>query len=103
MAAQLLLQDEIADVETIDRAWMLATGAPEGPFAILDTIGINTAYNVVLATAKAVSDPKLVQLAHLLKSEYLDKGKLGKAAGQGFYSYPNPTYRMPTFLRNQES
>ena len=39
-AAQLLFLNEVADVETIDKTWMIATGAPEGPFAILDTVGI---------------------------------------------------------------
>jgi 3-hydroxyacyl-CoA dehydrogenase len=34
-AAQMLLLKEVADVETIDKTWMIATGAPEGPFAIL--------------------------------------------------------------------
>jgi len=100
-AAQLLLLNEVADVETIDRTWMIATGAPEGPFAILDTVGITTVYNIVHAQADATRDPALEKLARLLKTEYLDKGKLGKAAGQGFYSYPRPSFLSPTFLRNQ--
>jgi 3-hydroxyacyl-CoA dehydrogenase len=45
--AQMLLLNEVADVETIDNTWMIATGAPEGPFAMLDTVGITTAYNIV--------------------------------------------------------
>jgi 3-hydroxyacyl-CoA dehydrogenase len=47
-AAQLLLINEVADIGTIDKTWMIATGAPEGPFAILDAIGINSAFNIVL-------------------------------------------------------
>jgi 3-hydroxybutyryl-CoA dehydrogenase len=46
-AAQLLLVNQLADIETIDKTWMIATGAPEGPFAILDAIGINNAFNIV--------------------------------------------------------
>ena len=46
-AAQLLLMNQVADIETIDKTWMIATGAPEGPFAILDAIGINNAFNIV--------------------------------------------------------
>ena len=80
---------------------MIATGAPEGPFAILDTVGINTAYNITLAQAKATGDPGFEKMAHLLKTEYIDKGKLGKATGQGFYTYPNPSFANPGFLRNQ--
>lgn len=100
-AAQMLLLNEVADVETIDKTWMIATGAPEGPFAILDTIGITTAYNIVLAKANATGNPEFEKLAYLLKTKYLDKGMHGKAAGQGFYTYPNPVFASPDFLRNQ--
>jgi 3-hydroxyacyl-CoA dehydrogenase len=100
-AAQMLLLNEVADVETIDRAWMIATGAPEGPFAMIDAVGINTAYNIVHAQADATGDPSFGRLARLLKTEYIDKGKLGKATGQGFYSYPSPKFLSPHFLRNQ--
>ena len=99
-AAQMLLVNEVADVETIDKTWMIATGAREGPFAILDTVGINTAYNIVLAQADATGDPAFGKLARLLKTEYLDKGRLGKATGQGFYTYPSPKFSSPDFLRN---
>jgi 3-hydroxyacyl-CoA dehydrogenase len=100
-AAQMLLLKEVADVETIDKTWMIATGAPEGPFAILDTIGITTAYNITLAEAKATGSRESETLASRLKSQYLDKGKLGRATGQGFYTYPNPSFAKPEFLRNQ--
>src|SRR5699024_11357341 len=38
-AAQRLLIDGIADVETIDKTWMATTGAEQGPFGSLDAIG----------------------------------------------------------------
>ncbi|GAE48099.1 3-hydroxybutyryl-CoA dehydrogenase [Mesobacillus boroniphilus JCM 21738] len=41
-AGQMLLMKEVADPETIDKTWMIATGAPKGPFAILDIVGITT-------------------------------------------------------------
>ena len=52
-AAQMLLVKEVSDPETIDKTWMIATGAPLGPFAILDVVGIRTAYNITLAKAEA--------------------------------------------------
>jgi len=100
-AALMLLLKEVADVETIDRTWMIATGAAEGPFAILDTIGISTAHNIIRAKANTTDSPEYRKLASLLKAEYLDKGKVGKATGQGFYSYPNPSFASPNFLRSQ--
>lgn len=99
-AAQRLLIKEVADVETIDKTWMVATGAPMGPFAILDVVGINTAYNIGRAKAEATGDEEFQKIADLLKSEYIDKGKLGRATGEGFYKYPNPSFAQPDFLKN---
>lgn len=98
-AAEMLLVKAVADPETIDKTWMIATGAPLGPFAILDIVGINTAYNIVLAKAAATSDTTLEQLATMLKTNYIDKNKLGRATGEGFYKYPNPSFAAPDFLK----
>ncbi|MGE7186199.1 3-hydroxyacyl-CoA dehydrogenase [Peribacillus sp. NPDC006672] len=98
-AAQMLLLKEVADTETIDKTWMIATGAPLGPFAILDVVGINTAYNISLAKAKATGDQQFEKLANLLKTEYIDKGKIGRESGEGFYKYPNPQFAKPDFLQ----
>lgn len=98
-AAEMLLVKEVADPETIDKTWMIATGAPLGPFAILDIVGINTAYNIVQAKAAATGDATLEQLATMLKTDYIDKNKLGRATGEGFYKYPNPSFAAPDFLK----
>ncbi|MCM3575928.1 3-hydroxyacyl-CoA dehydrogenase [Mesobacillus subterraneus] len=95
---QMLLMKEVADPETIDKTWMIATGAPKGPFAILDIVGITTAYNIANAKGEA-GVPQFKELANLLKTEYIDKGKLGVATGEGFYKYPNPSYEQPGFLK----
>ncbi|PWW08703.1 3-hydroxybutyryl-CoA dehydrogenase [Paenibacillus cellulosilyticus] len=99
-AGQKLLVRGIADPETIDKTWMVATGAPRGPFAILDIVGITTAYNIGNAKAEATGDPEMKKVAELLKTEYIDKGKLGVATGEGFYKYPNPSYLSPDFLKS---
>lgn len=88
-AAQMLLVKGVADPETIDKTWRIATGAPIGPFRILDVVGINTAYNISLAKAEATGDEMYKKIADLLKTEYIDKGKLGKETGEGFYKYPS--------------
>ena len=88
MSAQELLADGIADVETIDKTWMLSTGAPFGPFRILDIVGITTAYNIIMNYPDATDPTSLHgKLAKLLKEDYLDQGKTGINAGEGFYSY----------------
>ncbi|MFH0070826.1 3-hydroxyacyl-CoA dehydrogenase [Peribacillus sp. NPDC056705] len=99
-AAQMLLIREVADPETIDKTWMVATGAPLGPFAILDVVGINTAYNIGHAKAQVTGHDEYKKVAELLKSEYIDKNKLGRATGEGFYTYPNPSFADPDFLKS---
>lgn len=88
LSAQGLWADDIADIETIDKTWMLATGAPMGPFRILDIVGITTAYNILM-NVPAASDPSTIygKVAKRLKEEYIDTGKLGINAGEGFYKY----------------
>lgn len=86
-AAQALFANDVADPETIDKTWVLATGAPAGPFRILDTVGLTTAYNIVIMNPQA-SDPETTagKIAKKLK-EYIDAGKTGVNAGEGFYKY----------------
>lgn len=98
-AAQQLLVKEIADVETIDKTWMIGTGAPLGPFAILDVVGINTAYNISAGKAKATGNELYGKIAQMLKTQYIDQGRLGRETGEGFYQYPNPSFAQQSFLK----
>lgn len=98
-AAQYLVVNGIADPETVDKTWMIATGAPKGPFAILDVIGINTPYNLSVAKANA-GDKEAAKVAEYLKREFLDKGRQGVQNGKGFYDYPNPSFLDEDFLKN---
>lgn len=84
-AAQLLLIKGVSDHETIDKTWMIATGAPLGPFAILDVVGINTAFNISRSKAKVTGDKEFEKLSELLKTEYIDKGKVGASLAGHFY------------------
>lgn len=87
--------NDIATPEIIDKTWMLATSAPKGPFAVLDTVGLTTAYNITQANP----DKRSQKAAKVLKEKYIDKGKLGVSTGEGFYTYPNPAYKDPDFLK----
>lgn len=84
-----LLVNGISDVKSIDTAWKRGTGSPKGPFEILDTVGLKTAYNIVLMYVKI---PKFLApynfkgMESLLK-KYIEEGKLGKSSGEGFYKY----------------
>ena len=79
----------ISDPESIDTAWVHGTGAPKGPFQILDTVGLTTAYNIVQMYVRIPSflaPYNFKGMAKMLK-EYIDQGKLGMSSGEGFYKY----------------
>ncbi|MDV3768755.1 3-hydroxybutyryl-CoA dehydrogenase [Elizabethkingia anophelis] len=98
-AATNLLVNEVADAETIDKTWIVATGAPTGPFGILDIVGITTAYNINKMAADATNDPLKIKTVEYLKTNFIDKNKLGVSTGEGFYTYPNPAYKKDDFLK----
>ena len=79
----------IADPESIDKAWTLGTGAPKGPFQILDTVGLTTAYNIVQMYVKLPSflAPYNFKGMDKMLKKYIDEGKLGMSSGEGFYKY----------------
>ena len=83
-AAVDLLVNDVAEPEMIDATWRIATLAPEGPLQILDTIGLVTPYNILAASPDEQSQAR----AKYLKEHYIDKGKLGRATGEGIYKYP---------------
>lgn len=95
-----LAVDGVADPKIVDKTWMISTGAPLGPFAFLDIIGPNTPYNLYKAFGEG-GDELSARVAGWIKSEYLDKGKMGKANGKGIYTYPNPEYMDPDFLKGE--
>jgi len=75
----------ISDPKSIDLAWTRGTGAPKGPFQIFDTVGLATAYEIVMQYQKVpgLLSPVLKKMllpynfkgmAEVLK-KYLDEGK----------------------------
>lgn len=98
-AALTLWANGIAEPATIDRAWMIATSAPKGPFGILDQIGLKRVYNGLLAASAQPGKGGLVEVAHKLKMELLDQHRLGLESNHGFYQYPHPVYEQAEFLK----
>ena len=97
LCAMDLISNGVSDPETIDKAWTLGTGAPKGPFQILDTVGLETAKNIVEQYQKVpnIFDPLLKKMMlpynydGMLEilNKYIEEGKLGKSTGEGFYKY----------------
>lgn len=86
-AAQELWAKEVADPETIDMTWKLATGAPSGPFQIVDVVGLETAYNIQIMKPDAQEEGSVANKVCKLLKEKIDKGEIGVNAGKGFYDY----------------
>jgi 3-hydroxybutyryl-CoA dehydrogenase len=82
-AAVDLVAKGVADPETIDKAWRISAGAPVGPLELLDVIGLVTPYNIMAASPDETTRAN----AQYVKEHYVDKGKLGRASGEGFYNY----------------
>jgi 3-hydroxybutyryl-CoA dehydrogenase len=82
-AAEYLLLDGVAVPEMIDKTWRIGTGMQLGPCEVMDMIGLTTIYQV-----NAASDNEKTRAAGAyLKQHYIDKGKLGRSSGKGFYKY----------------
>lgn len=93
-AAGKLITNDVGSIHDIDRSWMVNFHMPMGPFGILDSIGLDTAWHVTSNQKDSASQ----KFAAFLKT-YIDQGKLGEKTGEGFYSYPNPLYRSKDFTR----
>jgi len=97
-AGQNLFFSGVSDYESIDKVWMISTGANFGPFGLIDMIGMQTVYNIALMNGKKTNNQAMIDRAKRIKEEWIDKGKTGVESGEGFYKYPNPTYKRDGFL-----
>ena len=86
-SAEMLWAKDVADPETIDKTWVLATGAPYGPFRILDVVGLETAYNIGIMNPKAHEEGTVENIIATRLKEMIDRGETGINAGKGFYDY----------------
>ena len=77
-----------ASREDIDAAMKLGCGYPMGPLALLDLIGLDTAYEILDTMYKQGRD-RLHAPAPILKQMVL-AGLLGRKSGRGFYTYAGP-------------
>ncbi|MGZ4534869.1 MAG: 3-hydroxyacyl-CoA dehydrogenase family protein, partial [Nocardioidaceae bacterium] len=77
-----------ASREDIDAAMRFGCGYPMGPLALLDLIGLDTAYEI-LDTMYKQGRNRLHAPAPILK-QMVTAGLLGRKAGRGFYTYEGP-------------
>jgi len=96
-----LVSQGVAELETVDSAWMHYRRAPMGPFAMMDLFGLNLIYDSWQYRAHDDAITAKLRTAVLaLLQPFIDRGELGMKAGRGFYCYPEPTYQTADFIGN---
>lgn len=86
----------ISTPDNIDRAWMLAFETDQGPFAIMDAVGLHTVHRIEQQYFELTGDDS--DRAPDFLTRMVEQGQLGEASGKGFYDYPDPAYRQPAWL-----
>ena len=85
------------DFMDVDRGWMIFSGMPQGPFGLMDNVGLDVVYNIEMVYYNESKDPK-DQPPQALK-DMVDRNELGRKTGKGFYTYPDPVYERSDFLK----
>jgi 3-hydroxybutyryl-CoA dehydrogenase len=83
-----MYEGRYASREDIDAAMRFGCGYPMGPLALLDLIGLDTAYEI-LETMYRQGRDRLHAPAPVLK-QMVTAGMLGRKTGRGFYTYEGP-------------
>jgi 3-hydroxybutyryl-CoA dehydrogenase len=94
--ALYLWSNDFVDFKDIDRAWMIFTGMKQGPFGIMDRIGLDTVYNIETTYFKHSKNWEDTPPQAL--KDMVDRNEIGVKTGKGFYNYPNPEYIGKNFL-----
>ena len=85
LEALRLLQEQIADVETIDRI-VRAAGFRMGPFELQDLVGIDTGFEVSKSFAElGFGEPRWRPSP--LSAQMVAAGRFGRKTGRGWYEY----------------
>jgi 3-hydroxybutyryl-CoA dehydrogenase len=93
LEALKLLQERVADVETID-AIVRAAGFRMGPFELQDLVGIDTGFEVALSFHElSFGEPRWRPSP--LSARMVAAGRLGRKSGRGWYAYPRDEAQEP--------
>ena len=89
--------NDFVDFRDIDRAWMVFAGMKQGPFGIMDLVGLDVVYDIEMSYYNESKDSKDMPPRAL--KDKIERKELGVKTGKGFYTYPNPEYAKPDFLK----
>ncbi len=83
-----MFESKYATREDIDAAMRLGCGYPMGPLALMDLIGLDTAYEILDTMYKQGRD-RLHAPSPVIK-QMVSAGLKGRKSGRGFYTYAEP-------------
>ena len=83
-----MFESRYASREDIDAAMRLGCGYPMGPLALMDLIGLDTAYEILDTMYKQGRD-RLHAPSPVIK-QMVSAGLKGRKSGRGFYTYAEP-------------
>ena len=87
--AVTLYEAKYVSREDVDAAMKLGCGLPMGPLALMDLIGLDTAYEILDTMYRRGGRDRRHAPAPLLK-QMVTAGLLGRKSGHGFYTYDGP-------------
>jgi 3-hydroxybutyryl-CoA dehydrogenase len=87
--AVAMYEARYASREDIDAAMKLGCGLPMGPLALMDLIGLDTAYEILDTMYRRGGRDRRHAPAPLIK-QMVTAGLLGRKSGRGFYAYEKP-------------
>ena len=94
-----LVANGVATPQQVDKCWMSNMKIGIGIFGIMDNNGLDVGWEMREKYALSSEDKQAKAIYEYLKTNYIDKGYLGRKTGQGFYKYPKPEYKNPDFLK----
>ncbi|GIM87434.1 3-hydroxybutyryl-CoA dehydrogenase [Salinispora arenicola] len=84
-----MVEARYASREDIDAAMKLGCGLPMGPLALMDLIGLDTAYEILDTMYRRGGRDRRHAPVPLIK-QMVTAGLLGRKSGRGFYTYERP-------------
>ena len=94
-----LVANGVATPQQVDKSWMSNMKVGIGIFGIMDSNGLDIGWEMREKHALSSGNEQEKAIYEYLKTNFIDKGHLGRKTGHGFYKYPNPEYKNPDFLK----
>ena len=94
LEALRLLQEQIADIKTIDRTMRVEGGFRMGPFELSDLVGVDTGFEISKSFyEQSFGEPRWRPSP--IQAKRVAAGLHGRKSGRGYYDYSRDPYRAP--------